>query len=91
MTLFIKRYRHSPQEMKMTNTVISKKFVATTAETSSAPAKPFYVPSDLIDFGFSKSFVYGGVKSGDIPSKRIGAKIIIDHAWVKETFDLDAA
>lgn len=75
----------------MANTTISEEFVTTNAETGSAPNKSYYVPGDLIDFGLSKSFVYGGVKSGDIPSKRIGAKIIIDHAWVKETFDLDAA
>ena len=75
----------------MASTINSEKFTLTSAKTSPAPNKSYYVPGDLIDFGLPKSFVYGGVKSGDIPSKRIGAKIIIDHAWVKETFDLDAA
>jgi hypothetical protein len=54
-------------------------------------SKPYYVPGDLIKLGLSKCLVYGGVKSGDIPSRRIGKKIIIDPGWVRETFDLNVA
>jgi len=76
--------------MKMVNTNDNKKLETTTIEKGRPSSKPYYVPNDLINAGLSKSFVYGKVKSGDIPSKRVGKKIFLDHIWVEETFNLDA-
>lgn len=48
-------------------------------------SKGVYSPMDLVELGFgTRAHVYNKIKTGDIPSYKVGDKRIIPGAWVHE-------
>jgi hypothetical protein len=51
---------------------------------------PFVKPTQLPELGFgSQKAVYAGIKRGDIPSVRVGHRLLIPTAWVRRALLLD--
>ncbi len=47
--------------------------------------QPFYTVAEIIEkTGLSQAFVYKSVSTGEIPSRKLGGKILIPAEWLKE-------
>ena len=55
-------------------------------------AKGVYSPTELIELGFGgRAHVYNQIRTGEIPSFKIGNKRIVPGAWVHERMGLPPA
>jgi hypothetical protein len=53
--------------------------------------KPWLRPDDLARCGFGdRKTVYSAIKAGQIPSTRIGRKLLVPTWWVRRQLQLDA-
>jgi hypothetical protein len=52
--------------------------------------KPWLRPDDLVPLGFGvRKTVYAAIKAGQIPSTRIGRKLLVPTWWVRRQLQLD--
>jgi hypothetical protein len=52
--------------------------------------KPWQRPDDLTRCGFGdRKVVYRAIKSGDIPSTKVGRKLLVPTWWVRRQLHLD--
>lgn len=53
-------------------------------------SKPWQRPDDLVRCGFGdRKTVYAAIKKGQIPSTRIGRKLLVPTWWVRRQLQLD--
>jgi hypothetical protein len=52
--------------------------------------KPWQRPDDLTRFGFGdRKVVYAAIRAGQIPSTRVGRKLLVPTQWVRRQLHLD--